>query len=73
MTNMHNHGYGRARLEFRLPSRGLIGFPSKLLTDTRGTIVMNSLFEGYTEWTGEIPRRRTGTLVVDRSGATTSY
>jgi GTP-binding protein len=73
MTNMHNHGYGRVRLEFRLPSRGLIGLRSELLTDTRGTIVMNSLFDGYTEWMGEIPRRPTGALVADRPGVTTAY
>jgi len=73
MTNMHNHGFGRVRLEFRLPSRGLIGLRSELLTDTRGTIVMNSLFDGYTEWTGEIPRRPTGALVADRPGVTTAY
>jgi len=52
---MHNHGYGRVRIEFRVPSRGLIGLRSQLLTDTRGTIVMNSLFDGYTEWQGENP------------------
>ncbi|HLW60917.1 MAG TPA: translational GTPase TypA [bacterium] len=73
MTNIHNHGFGRARLEFRLPSRALIGLRGELLTDTRGTIVMNSLFDGYTEWMGEIPRRPTGALVADRPGVTTSY
>jgi GTP-binding protein len=73
MTNMHNHGYGRVRLEFRLPSRGLIGLRSELLTDTRGTIVMNSLFDGYTEWMGELPHRPTGALVADRPGVTTAY
>jgi GTP-binding protein len=73
VTNMHNHGYGRVRIEFRVPSRGLIGLRSQLLTDTRGTIVMNSLFNGYTEWQGEIPHRLTGALVADRPGATTSY
>ncbi len=73
MINMHNHGYGRVRLEFRLPSRGLIGLRSELLTDTRGTIVMNSLFDGYTEWMGEIPHRATGALVADRPGVTTPY
>jgi GTP-binding protein len=73
MVNMHNHGYGRVRLEFRLPSRGLIGLRSELLTDTRGTIVMNSLFDGYTEWMGEIPHRPTGALVADRPGVTTAY
>jgi GTP-binding protein len=73
MANMHNHGSGRVRVEFRLPSRGLIGLRSELLTDTRGTIVINSLFDGYTEWMGEIPRRPTGALVADRAGVTTAY
>lgn len=73
MTKMHNHGYGRVRLEFRVPSRGLIGLRSELLTDTRGTIVMNSLFDGYTEYQGEIPQRITGALVADRSGVATAY
>jgi GTP-binding protein len=73
VVNMHNHGYGRVRMEFRVPSRGLIGLRSQLLTDTRGTIVMNSLFDGYTEWQGEIPHRLTGALVADRPGTTTSY
>jgi GTP-binding protein len=73
VANMHNHGYGRVRIEFRVPSRGLIGLRSQLLTDTRGTIVMNSLFDGYTEWQGEIPHRLTGVLIADRPGLTTSY
>ena len=73
VTNMHNHGYGRVRIEFRVGSRGLIGLRSQLLTDTRGTIVMNSLFDGYTEWQGEIPHRLTGALVSDRNGVTTPY
>jgi GTP-binding protein len=73
MSKMHNHGYGRVRLEFRVPSRGLIGLRSELLTDTRGTIVMNSLFDGYTEYQGEIPHRLTGALVSDRSGVATAY
>jgi len=73
MQKMHNHGYGRVRVEFRVPSRGLIGLRSELLTDTRGTIVMNSLFDGYTEWQGEIPHRLTGALVADRAGTTTAY
>jgi GTP-binding protein len=73
VTNMHNHGYGRVRIEFRVPSRGLIGLRSQLLTDTRGTIVMNSLFGGYTEWQGEIPHRLTGALIADRPGASTAY
>ena len=73
MQKMHNHGYGRVRMEFVIPSRGLIGLRSELLTDTRGTIVMNSLFDGYTEWQGDIPHRVTGALVADRGGATTAY
>ena len=73
MTKMHNHGYGRVRLEFRVPSRGLIGLRGELLTDTRGTMVMNSLFDGYTEYQGEIPQRLTGALVADRPGVATAY
>jgi len=73
VTNMHNHGYGRVRVEFRVPSRGLIGLRSQLLTDTRGTIVMNALFDGYTAWQGEIPHRLTGALVADRPGLSTAY
>ncbi|MBV8207648.1 MAG: translational GTPase TypA [Acidobacteria bacterium] len=73
MLKMHNHGYGRIRMEFRIPSRGLIGLRSELLTDTRGTIVMNSLFGGHIEWQGEIPHRLTGALVADRPGTTTAY
>ena len=73
VVNMHNHGYGRVRVEFRVPSRGLIGLRSQLLTDTRGTIVMNSLFDGYMEWQGEIPHRLTGALVADRPGTSTAY
>jgi GTP-binding protein len=73
MVNMHNHGYGRVRIEFSVPSRGLIGLRSQLLTDTRGTIVMNSLFSGYREWQGEIPQRLTGALVADRPGVSTAY
>jgi GTP-binding protein len=65
--------HGRVRIEFRVPSRGLIGLRSELLTDTRGTMVMNSLFDGYTEWLGDIPHRLTGALVADRAGATTAY
>jgi len=73
VLNMHNHGYGRVRIEFRVPSRGLIGLRGQLLTDTRGTIVMNSLFDGYTEWLGDIPHRLTGALISDRAGTTTAY
>ncbi len=73
MLKMHNHGYGRVRLEFRVPSRGLIGLRSEMLTDTRGTIVMNTLFDGYMPHQGEIPQRPTGALVSDRTGVTTAY
>jgi len=73
MIKMHNHGSGRVRMEFTIPSRGMIGLRSELLTDTRGTVIMNSLFDGYTEWLGEIPHRMTGALVADRAGLSTSY
>ena len=73
MTNMVNHGTGRVRLEFRIPSRGLIGFRSQFLTDTRGTGLLNHLFDGYEPWQGEIPHRVTGALVADRPGRTTAY
>ncbi len=73
MLKMHNHGYGRVRLEFRVPSRGLIGLRSEMLTETRGTIVMNTLFDGYMPHQGEIPQRPTGALVSDRTGVTTAY
>jgi GTP-binding protein len=71
MTKMVNNGSGRVRLEFLIPSRGLIGLRSEILTDTRGTAIMNSLFHGYIEWQGEIPRRPTGSLVADRAGRST--
>lgn len=73
MTKMHNHGSGRVRLEFRVPSRGVIGLRNEMLTDTRGTIVMNSIFDGYMPYQGEIPQRPTGAMVSDRQGVTTTY
>ena len=73
MIKMVNHGSGRVRLEFHVPSRGLIGLRSEMLTDTRGTAIMNSLFHGYIEWQGEIATRPTGSLVADRAGKTTGY
>ena len=73
MTNMVNHGSGRVRLEFRLPSRGMIGFRSQFLTDTRGTGIMNHLFDGHEPWLGEIKGRTTGSLVADRAGRATPY
>jgi GTP-binding protein len=73
MTKMVNHGSGRVRLEFHVPTRGLLGIRTEVMTDTRGTAVMNRLFEGYIDWQGEIMRRNTGVLVADRSGDTTAY
>jgi GTP-binding protein len=73
MNKMVNHGSGRVRLEFLIPSRGLIGLRSEILTDTRGTAIMNSLFHGYIEWQGDIPTRPTGSLVADRAGRTTGH
>ena len=73
MVKMVNHGSGRVRLDFHVPTRGLIGVRTELLTDTRGTAVMNGLLEGWVEWQGEIPRRATGVLVADRPGETTAY
>ncbi len=73
MEKMVNHGSGRVRSEFLIPSRGLIGLRSEMLTDTRGTAIMNSLFNGYIEWQGDIPSRPTGSLVADRPGKTTGH
>jgi GTP-binding protein len=73
MAKMVNHGSGRVRLEFQVPSRGLIGLRSEMLTDTKGTAIMNSLFHGYIEWQGDIPMRLTGALVADRAGVATGY
>src|SRR6516225_7526161 len=73
MTKMTNHGSGRVRMEFMIPSRGLIGLRSEMLTETRGTIIMNSIADGYVPYQGEIPQRPTGALIADRQGATTTY
>ena len=73
MMNMHNDGHGRATLDFRIPSRGLIGFRSQFLTDTKGTGLMNHLFDGYEPWHGPMTKRASGTLVADRSGKSTTY
>jgi len=73
MSKMVNHGSGRVRLEFQVPSRGLIGLRSEMLTDTKGTAIMNSLFNGYIDWQGDIPMRLTGALVADRGGTATAY
>ncbi len=73
MMKMVNHGTGRVRMEFEIPSRGLIGFRSDFLSDTRGTGIMNTLFMGYRPYCGDIPGRATGALVSDRRGKTTAY
>jgi len=77
-TKMVSHGTGasgssRVRLEFNIPSRGLIGLRGEILKATRGTAVMNTLFEGYIDWQGDIPSRLTGSLIADRAGRTTAY
>ncbi|HXX54457.1 MAG TPA: translational GTPase TypA [Thermodesulfovibrionales bacterium] len=73
MQKMQNNGHGRVRLEFRIPSRGLIGFRSQFLTDTRGTGLLNHIFDGYESWQGQISKRSTGAIVADRPGKTTTY
>jgi GTP-binding protein len=73
ISKMVNHGSGRVRLEFRIPTRGLIGFRSQFLTDTKGTGIMNHLFAGWEPWHGAIPARTTGALVADRQGVATAY
>jgi GTP-binding protein len=73
MTKMVNHGTGRVRLEYRLPSRGLIGYRTEFLTDTRGTGLLNHLFDGWDGWQGDIAHRQNGALVADRAGRTTGY
>jgi GTP-binding protein len=72
-TKMVNHGSGRVRIEFDIASRGLIGLRSEILTDTKGTAILNSLFGGYIEWQGDLPTRRTGSLVSDRAGKATGF
>ncbi len=73
MMKMVNHGSGRARLEFRIPARGLIGFRTQFLTETRGAGIMNHIFDGHEPWKGAISQRPNGALVSDRSGKATSY
>ena len=72
-SKMVNHGSGRVRIEFEIASRGLIGLRSEILTDTKGTAILNSLFACYIEWQGELPARPTGSLVSDRAGKATGY
>jgi len=73
MTNLVNHSTGRVRIEFSIPSRGLIGYRSEFLTDTKGTGLLNSYLQGYEEYRGDYPVRLTGSLVSDRQGSTTGY
>jgi GTP-binding protein len=73
MAKMINHGSGRVRMEFRIPSRGLIGLRSQLLTDTRGTALIHSIFDGWIEYGGEMALRPTGALVADRPGQSTAF
>ena len=73
MQKMQNNGHGRVRLEFRIPSRGLIGFRSQFLTDTKGTGLLNHIFDGYEPWHGHMTKRQTGVLVADRPGRSNTY
>ena len=73
MTNLQNHGSGRVNIEFSIPSRGLIGFRSQFMTDTKGAGIMNKLFDGYAPWFGPIPQRNSGAIVSDRNGKVTTY
>lgn len=73
MLKMQNNGFGRVRLEFRIPSRGLIGFRSQFLTDTKGTGLLNHIFDGFEVWHGAMSKRKTGALVADRPGKSNTY
>jgi len=73
MTKMVNHGSGRVRMEFRIPARGLIGFRSQFLTETKGTGIMNHIFSSWEPWHGAIGTRQAGALVADRTGPATAY
>ena len=73
MMKMSNPGYGRARLEYRIPSRGMIGFRGEILTATRGTALLNSMFDGWEPWSGPMMKRLTGAIVSDRAGVATPY
>ena len=73
MVKMVNHGSGRVRLEFEVPSRGLIGYRTEFLTDTKGTGILTHLFKDYRAWAGEIVHRTSGALVSDRGGKVTGY
>jgi GTP-binding protein len=73
MHKMSNPGYGRARLEYRIPSRGMIGFRGELMTATRGTALLNSMFDGWEAWGGPMVKRAAGAIVADRAGVATPY
>lgn len=73
MVKMVNHNSGRVRMEFRIPSRGLIGLRGQMMTDTRGTALIHSILEGWTEYSGDMAMRATGALVADRGGVSTAY
>jgi GTP-binding protein len=73
MMSMSNHGSGRVKIDFQVPSRGLIGFRTQFLTETKGTGIMNHLFEEFGPWQGDIPQRTTGALVADRTGRATPF
>ena len=73
MTRMVNHGSGRVRLEFEIPSRGLIGYRNEFLTDTKGTGILTHLFDKYRPWAGEIAHRASGALIADREGKVTGF
>jgi GTP-binding protein len=73
MVKMANHGYGRARLEFRVPSRALIGFRGEFMTATRGTGLLHTLLDGWEPWGGPLARRPSGAIVADRGGVATPY
>ena len=73
LLKLVNYPSGRVRMDYRIPSRGLIGFRTEFLTDTRGTGIMHQVFDGWEPWHGDIPHRSTGSLVADRSGKATAY
>ncbi len=73
MEQMVNHGTGWVRLDYRVPARGLIGFRTEFLTETRGTGILHHVFDGFEPWVGEIRTRANGSLVADRQGATTQF
>jgi GTP-binding protein len=73
LQTMINHGFGYAHMEFRIPSRGMIGYRSQFLTETKGRGVLNSIFHAYEPWFGPIPQRNTGAIIADRPGNVTAY